>query len=151
MRAASSGTIASAKTCHPYFCAASFSAGPPRSSYFPAVARSETVRMPTLICMGQDIRRGEAVVIPSRSRRRGTSRAVNRFRVIPHVFRHARDGASRKRKLQLRGPSPSARLGMTTHSFVTAHHALRLFQQPNISKHHLLIHGLAHVVDREER
>src|SRR4051812_18106978 len=51
MRAASSGTMASPKTCHPYFSAASFTAGPPRSSYSPEVARSETVIIPTVICI----------------------------------------------------------------------------------------------------
>src|SRR4029453_9301088 len=50
MRSASSGTMASEITCQPFFCADSFSAGPPRSSYSPAFARSEIVIMPTCIC-----------------------------------------------------------------------------------------------------
>src|ERR1043166_10076491 len=49
MREISSGTMASQRTCQPYSCAFSFSAGPPRSPYSPAAARSEIVMMPTVI------------------------------------------------------------------------------------------------------
>ena len=45
----SSGTIASAVTVQPYSPAASRNAGPPKSSYSPALARSDTVMMPTFI------------------------------------------------------------------------------------------------------
>ena len=45
--------------------------------------------------------------------RRGTSQALNRFRETIRPFRHGTLNVSRKRKFQLRGPSPSARLGMT--------------------------------------
>src|ERR1700694_1731795 len=53
MREISSGITASDRTCQPYLSAASFSAGPPRSLYSPAVARSEMVMMPTVICISE--------------------------------------------------------------------------------------------------
>src|ERR671918_2805033 len=43
--------MASERTCQPFFCAASFNAGPPRSVYSPALARSEMVMMPTTISL----------------------------------------------------------------------------------------------------
>src|SRR5205823_12058314 len=51
MRAASSGTTASERISQPAFCAASFNAGPPKSLYSPALARSEIVTIPTTICI----------------------------------------------------------------------------------------------------
>src|SRR4029450_9262470 len=100
MRSASSGTMASEMTCQPFFCATSFSAGPPRSSYSPALARSEIVIMPTCIC--------------TLLRRRFMSVAC---------FGSDRHGS---------------RYG-----------AFGLYDQPYIRDSHVLIHCLAHVINRE--
>src|SRR4029453_3123048 len=101
MRSASSGTMASEITCQPFFCAASFSAGPPRSSYSPALARSEIVIMPTCICtlLHRRFTRSFALVRAVMDRRR--------------------------------------------------HRAFGLHNQTYIRESHVLIHCLAHVINRE--
>src|SRR4029453_15969251 len=100
MRSASSGTMASEITCQPFRCADSFSAGPPRSSYSPALARSEIVIMPTWIC----------------------TLLQRRFLSV-------------------------ACLGSGRHG--SRYRAFGLYDQTYIRDSHVLIHCLAHVINRE--
>ena len=96
----------------------------------------------------------ETVVIPSRAGGEGPhSRTQNHARSLS---RTTKLGVANTLALicvssdRLRGPSPSARLGMTTHLFATAYFTLRFFEQPNVADLHFLIHRLAHVVDGEQ-
>src|SRR5205085_7146755 len=89
MREISSGMTASDKTCQPYFSAASFSAGPPRSLYSPAVARSEMVMMPTVICI---------VALPShRAFRFFQQTNIRDAHLFIHGFAHVVNGEQRHR------------------------------------------------------
>src|SRR5882724_2836546 len=120
MRVASSGTIASESTCQLAFCAASFSAGPPKSLYSPALARSEIVTIPTVIC-----------IIAGHSER---SEAESR-------------NPDADRKTDATGPLGFARGDDKNERTIMLCALFCLFQQSHVGNLHLLIDRFAHVVD----